>query len=226
MNLLRPTLLGLALLAAWRALPAADEVPPAPPPVPGASSARPDNTGGWSIHGGPVERIRGEPARVSGTFEVRTEGEGPAAEGKARQGGACLVADLVPFGIGRAHCATNADCNGPDAIDKLGHPGLAEYHGYCAARDGSAEAPRCWTRPGPASTHCRRTVDGLRLNPGVHALLGPVDADPLSRGEPRPRWAVYACLAHEGHDRACAEPASPHRQVSLTPLKNDADESH
>jgi hypothetical protein len=225
MNLLGPTLLGLALLAAWRALPAADEVPTAAPPVPAASSARPDHTGGWSIHGGPVEWNPGEPARVSGTFEVRTRDSETATAGTARQGGACLVADLVPFGIGRARCATNADCNGPDAIDKFGHPGLADYHGYCTARDGSAEAPRCWTRPGPASTHCRRTVDGLRLTPGAHAV-GPVDADPLGRGEPRPRWAVYACLAHVGHDRACAEPASPYRQISLTPLQNNSDESH
>lgn len=225
MHRLGPMLLGFALLAAWRALPAGDEVPSARHSAVAEASVQKDVSDGWSIHAGPVERMRGAPVRVSGTFEVRTQGSEAAAVGIARQGGACLVADLVPFGIGRAHCATNADCNGPDAIDKLGRPELAEYHGYCAARDGSAEPPRCWTRPGPANTHCRRSVDGLRLTPGVHAV-GPVDADPLGRSEPRPRWAVYACLAQEGHARACADPTSPHRQVSLTPLRNDEEESY
>jgi hypothetical protein len=172
---------------------------------------------GWSIHGGPVERRPGEPVTVVGQFEVRAALGGSTAATAPLQGGACLVANLAPFGIGRTRCSTNADCNGPDAIDREHDARLAEYVGYCAARDGSGQAPQCWTRPGPADTHCRRTVDGLLLTTGTHAL-GPVAADPLGNGEPWPEWAVYACMAHAGHDRACGEAVSADRQVSLTPL--------
>jgi len=201
----RQVLLGLSLVASF--------------PSPGAESegAGAEAVPGWSIQAGPVElQPAGQPL-VAGVFNVSA----PPAEmdplAAPMQGGACLLADLTPHGIGRATCVTSADCNGPDSIDRQKDPRLAEYVGYCAARDGSAEAPRCWTRPGPASTHCRRTVDSLRLTAGEHSL-GPVVADPLGNGEPLPEWSVYACMAETGHERACGEAVSPHRQVSLTPL--------
>jgi TolB-like protein/Tfp pilus assembly protein PilF len=187
----------------------------------GASRAT-DATAGWSIHGGPVEWQPGQPVQVVGRFEVRAPAAGPTAETALLQGGACLVADLVPFGIGRATCATNADCNGPGAFDRVRGSDTEGYLGYCAARDGSNEPPRCWTRPGPAGSHCRRSVDGLLLTEGVQEV-GPVAADALENGEPYPEWAVYACMAHPGHDRACGEPVSPNRQVSLTPLPAEAE---
>lgn len=171
----------------------------------------------WSIRAGQVELQALEKPLVSGEFSVissHLEVDSPAAP---RQGGACLVADLVPFGIGRESCVTNADCNGPDAMDKQLDPRLASYVGYCASRDGTNQAYKCWTRPGPPETHCRRTRDSLRLTAGVHRL-GPVDADPLGNSEPYPEWAVYACMAQPGHERACGETVSPYRQVSLTPL--------
>ncbi len=201
----RPALLGLILVASF--------------PSPGAESegAEAEAALGWRIQAGQAElQTAGQP-QVSGTFMVSAPPGETDPLAAPMQGGACLLADLVPFGVGRASCATSADCNGPDSIDRQKDPRLAEYVGYCAARDGSAEAPRCWTRPGPASTHCQRTVDSLRLTAGEHSL-GPVVADPLGNGEPLPEWAVYACMAKAGHERACGEAVSPHRQVSLTPL--------
>lgn len=175
------------------------------------------DTGGWSIHAGPVGWTRDDPPRVSGRFEVCGPVSGAEPRVARRQGGACLVADLVDQGIGRAICATHADCNSRDAFDR-GDPRLADFQGYCLAQGGSDEPPRCWTRPGPAAAFCKRTLDTFRMTAGVHHL-GPVDRDPLNSGEPYPRWAVYACMAHAGHDRSCGEPASPHRQISLTPLE-------
>lgn len=176
-----------------------------------------DTTGSWSIRAGDVQWTAGETPLVSGVFQVSATEVEQSQAAAPHQGGACLVADLVPYGIGRAHCAMNADCNGPDSIDREHDARLAEYVGYCAARDGSGETPRCWTRPGPAATYCRRTIESLRLTAGSHEV-GPVNGDPLGNGAPYPEWAVYACMAHAGHDRACGEIVSPHRQVSLTPL--------
>jgi len=175
------------------------------------------SAGGWSIRAGPVEWAQGEPLQVSGRFEVCGPDSGAEAGAEPRSGGACLLADLVDQGIGRVACTTHADCNGPDAIDRE-DPRMAGYVGYCATEDGSGEAPRCWTRPGPPETHCQRSVDGFLLTPGVHRLT-PVDGDPLRNGAPYPRWVVYACLAHVGHGRACAEPENPNKQVSLTPVR-------
>lgn len=170
------------------------------------------DAGDWRIQAGPVTWTQGDPPQVTGTFEVcAASGEDPPG-GALRQGGACLVADLVPWGIGRASCATHADCNAFDGKD----PRMAGYVGYCATQDGSGEPPRCWTRPGPASTHCRRSADGFPLTVGTHGF-GPVSGDPQGAGAPYPRWAVFACLAQAGHDRACGDPDSPNKQISLTP---------
>lgn len=204
-HICRPALLGLILVTSSSLLSADVE------------RAGTETTAGWSIQGGQVELQPAGKPQVSGTFLVNSPQAATGPLAAPLQGGACLVADLVPFGIGRARCETNADCNGPDAIDKQHDTRLAEYVGYCATRDGSTEPPRCWTRPGPPNTHCRRSVDALRLIAGVHKL-GPVDADPLGSGEPFPEWAVYACMAQVGHERACGEVVSPYRQVSLTPL--------
>jgi hypothetical protein len=174
------------------------------------------DTPGWRILAGPVEMRPVEPALVSGSFRVIAHPPGIDPLGARPQGGACLVANLVPFGIGRARCVTNADCNAADALDKEHDPRLAGYIGYCMRRDGSDAPPQCWTRPGPAGTHCKRSVGEWQLSEGAHPL-GPVAADPLGKGEPYPEWAVYACMAHPGHDRACGETVSPYRQVSLTP---------
>jgi hypothetical protein len=181
--------------------------------------ARPDasQAGNWSIQAGPVTAAEGHEPEVSGLFEVCS----PAGEAPGRmalhQGGACLVAYLVPFGTGRAECRSHADCNPPGEFDRLGPP-TADYFGYCARRDGDDGPPRCWTRPGPADTHCLRTVDHWRMSAGIHQI-GPVNGDPLGRGEPYPEWAVFACVAHSGHDRACGEPDNPNKEVSLTPRR-------
>lgn len=169
---------------------------------------------GSTIRSGPVTWQEGAEARVAGVFEVRAAAGETDPQALPRQGGACLVADLVPYGVGRARCSTDADCNQADAFD-AGNPLTADFRGYCAARDGSGEPTKCWTRPGPPETHCRRTVDGLELRVGTHPI-GPVNGDPLGRGEPYPDWAVYSCMAQPGHDRACGEPESPFKQVSLT----------
>jgi len=151
---------------------------------------------------------------ASGTFLVRAPG-GMLPDAVARSGGACLLADLVPFGVGLPTCTTTSECNTPEAIDKANHPELEGYFGYCTARDGSNEPLRCWTRPGPPETHCRRTIDGFELTAGEHQV-GPVDADPLGNGPPYPQWVVYACLADAGHDRACGEPLDANRKISVT----------
>jgi len=171
----------------------------------------------WRITAGPIKWLPGDEIQILGTFQVN----GPVAQTDADtvtpQGGACLVVNLVPFGIGRPRCATNTDCNQPeDSIDKQKYPHLADSMGYCTRRDGSVEHPQCWTRPGPAGTHCKRTVDTLVLTDGEHSV-GPVAADPLGTGEPYPEWAVYACMAQPGHPRACGEASSDHRQISVTP---------
>jgi len=173
------------------------------------------NAGGWHVYAGPVTWAHGDPPQVSGTFEVCAPRGENRPEAAPRQGGACLVADLVERGIGRAACTTHADCNPPGAFDGE-DPGLANYHGYCLAQDGSDEPPRCWTRPGRSETYCRRSVDGLVLTAGTHQLA-PVNGDPQGAGAPYPRWAVIACMAHVGHDRACGDPESSDKQVSVTP---------
>lgn len=170
----------------------------------------------WRIQSGQVEQISKTPPLVSGTFAIISTNQPIDSYAAPMQGGACLVADLVPFGIGRNECMSNADCNGVDSIDKQRMPDLTDYVGYCVSRDGSQQAPRCWTRPGPPETHCRRTIDSLQLTVGTHTL-GPVNADPLGQGEPYPEWAVYACMAHPDHEKACGEAVSPFRQISLTP---------
>jgi hypothetical protein len=151
---------------------------------------------------------------VSGTFLVQAP-EGTPPDTAPRSGGACLLADLVSFGVGLPTCATTPECNTPQAIDKVNHPELEGFFGYCIAREGSGEPPRCWTRPGPPENHCRRTIDGFRLTARKHQV-GPVDADPLGNGPPYPEWVVYACIANAGHDRACGEPLDANRQTSVT----------
>lgn len=193
-------LLGVVLLAS---LANADEQAPA--------------AGDRRIQAGPVTWQNGANPQVSGTFRVFAAATDIESPDPALQGGACLVADLTPFGIGSAECATNADCNPVNTADTQPSPHVSEFVGYCAARDGSGETPRCWTRPGPPSTHCKRTIDPFRLTEGEHEL-GPVSANPLGNAPPYPEWVVYACLAAPGHDRACGEAVSPHRQISLTSL--------
>ncbi len=205
MLIYRPALLGLALITSFCLLGADGE------------NAGTETTVGWSIQGGQVELQQGVEPMVSGMFIVSSPQAATDPLAAPLQGGGCLVADLVPFGIGRASCVTNADCNEPDSIDKQHDPRLANFVGYCATRDASTEPPRCWTRPGLPDTHCKRSKDSFRLTAGVHKL-GPVDADPLGNGEPYPEWAVFACMAQAGHDRACGEAGSPFRQNSLTPL--------
>lgn len=169
----------------------------------------------WRIEAGPVEISPGDSPQVSGVFHVHAPA-GTPADAAPRAGGACLLADLLPFGIGLPICATNADCNTPKAIDKAGNPALENFQGYCTARDRSIEPPRCWTRPGLSETHCLRSRDGLLLTPGTHHLP-PVPADPLGRGVPLPDWAVLACIAQESQPGACGAPASEHRHISVTP---------
>jgi hypothetical protein len=169
----------------------------------------------WRVEAGPVEISHGNEPLARGSFRVLAPA-GTLPDAAPRSGGACLVADLVRHGVGLANCVSNAECNGPDAIDRAGDPRLEAFIGYCVARDGSGQAPRCWTRPGPAEIYCRRSASGLRLSPGLHEL-GPVDADPLQQGAPWPEWAVYACMADEGHKRACGQAVDAHRQTSLTP---------
>lgn len=169
---------------------------------------------GWRIEAGAIEVTPGAPARVSGTFHVHAPA-GTPPEAAPRAGGACLVADLVPFGVGAAACQSNADCNTPEAIDTQRHPGLDGAYGYCAAPDGSGESSRCWTRPGTARTYCSRSIDGLRLTPGTHRIAA-VPADPLDFGGPLPNWAVVACLADAAHPAACGEQSGEHRQFSMT----------
>lgn len=169
----------------------------------------------WRIEAGQVETLHGPKAQVVGSFIVHAPDPMPP-DAPPRMGGACLVADLVPFGVGLASCETTSDCNAAGALQTDKNPALQGSSTYCAAPDGSDEPRRCWTRPGPPQSHCRRSIDGFRLDPGTHRI-GPVDADPMGRGGPVPRWAVFACLAADGHERACGEPDSVHRQISLTP---------
>lgn len=182
----------------------------------GSSVQPPEASARWSIIAGPVNLVPGNPVRAEGTFEIRATPGAVDRDLPPVTGGACLVANLVPFGIGRATCQTNADCNGPDAIDAEADSRLVDYAGYCAARDGSGEPSTCWTRPGPASTHCRRTVDTLQIAEGEYGL-GPVSGDPLGNAPPWPEWAVYACTADPGFPGACGEIVSPNRRISLTP---------
>ncbi len=173
-------------------------------------------THSWSIHGGPVEWQAGEPGQVIGHFEIRAPADGTSADAELLQAGACLVADLTPFGIGSATCTTQADCNQPGTFGSPENAGIEQYHGYCATRDGSKEATRCWTRPGPPDAYCIRTKDSWKATAGMHTV-GPANGKPLGDQAPAAEWAVYACLAHPGHGRACGEPDNPHRQISLTP---------
>jgi len=172
-------------------------------------------TDSWVIQAGPIRSIDGSVPMVTGTFQVSGPQSAISSKEELRQGGACLIADLVPFGIGLSNCTTNQDCNQPDGFGAATIPALKEAYGYCVSRGG--EPPRCWTRPGPPDKYCRRSIDGLRLTPGEHQLE-PVAIDPLRRGMPYPEWAVYACMAHKGHDRECGNPGkSQFRQISVTP---------
>lgn len=170
----------------------------------------------WSIQAGQVEISVGGKPQVTGTFYVRAP-SGTPADTVTRTGGACLLADLVPFGVGLESCTSNADCNTPQAIDKANHPQMDRFLGYCVVRDSSDELPRCWTRPGPPQDYCKRSIDGHPLTPGAHQLPM-VPADPLDHGELLPDWAVFACMADEGHPTACGQPVSDHRRFSMTPL--------
>lgn len=173
----------------------------------------------WRVEAGPVEIMHTISPQVTGAFYVHAP-PGTSADTVARTGGACLLADLVPFGVGLATCKTSEDCNTPEAIDKANDPAKELFYGYCAVRDGSGEPPKCWTRPGPPGEYCLRSLDGLRLTPGTHQLPE-VLADPLNLGEPLPDWAVFACIAAEGQAAGCASQVEEHRQVSLTPLPAD-----
>jgi hypothetical protein len=174
----------------------------------------------WRIEAGQVELSAGKSPWVRGSFYVHAP-TGTPPDATPRAGGACLVTDLVAEGVGLDTCKTNADCNSPRAIDKAGDPALEAYVGYCLARDGSTQPPRCWTRPGPPATYCQRTVDGLKFTAGEHHL-GPVPADPLDTGDRRLKWAVMACMADEGHPKACGDPeGEAFRQISFTPIRFD-----
>ena len=176
----------------------------------------PDPTRGWNIQAQQAAWASDGNPVITGGFRITSPPQSADADPATPQGGACLVANLVPYGIGRPTCASHADCNGPDAIDRQRDPRLADYTGYCARRDGSAEAPTCWTRPGPAESYCKRTIDGWKMAAGEHEI-GPVNGDPLGAGKPYPEWAVYACMAYFGNDRACGMPANDQRRISLTP---------
>lgn len=173
----------------------------------------------WRIEAGLAQLVAGALPRVNGYFYVHAPA-GTPADAAPRSGGACLVADLVPFGVGLPSCETTADCNAPEAIDKASNPALENFQGYCAAPDGSREPPKCWTRPGLPTEYCNRSPDGLRLTPGMH-VLPTVPADPLNLETSLPDWAVLACMAEEGHPAACGEPANVHRQLSMTPRMQD-----
>jgi hypothetical protein len=176
----------------------------------------PESAGGWDIQAEAVEWSTGAKPVVTGRFRVDAPSASPESGASIPKGGACMVANLVPFGVGRATCTTHADCNGVDSIDRQRDPRLENFVGYCAKRDGSDEPLTCWTRPGPPGGFCKRSIDPWTMSGGTHQL-GPVDGDPLGNGPPYPEWAVYACLAFLGHDRACGEPSNPNRKISLSP---------
>ena len=170
----------------------------------------------WRIEAGAVTIASGDSPQVTGVFFVHAP-PGTAADAAPRTGGACLLADLVSYGIGLASCETVDDCNTAEALDLERYPNFQGGHGYCISRDGSDEPRKCWTRPGPPDRYCLRSMDGLRLTPGVHQLPR-VPADPLGRGDPLPDWVVLACIAAEGQAMGCGASNAAHRQTSVTPL--------
>lgn len=174
----------------------------------------------WRIEAGVVSPSTESGTQVQGHYRVYAPPDTPV-DAAPRTGGACLLADLVPFGVGLPTCTTKEDCNSPAAIDKAGDQRLQDFHGYCIKWGEDLQVGRCWTRPGPPQTHCKRSIDGHPLTQGDH-VLGPVSADPLGMGGPQPRWIVNACIADEGFPTACGEPESEHRQFSVTPVQSQA----
>jgi hypothetical protein len=156
----------------------------------------------WSANPGAVTRLGPEwhldgRARVRGTFEfVSDPANGIESNGF---GGACLVADLTPQGIGKQRCSTDLDCNPVVSVrQRPGRPDVPSVthysSAYCLKSHELPSAPKiCWVRPGSQDDYCSiRRPPAEPLSRGKYPLPT-VRADPTGKDLPV-RWRIVTCL--------------------------------
>jgi len=159
---------------------------------------------GWTVTAGKVEVVKstGTPKhnRVKGGYTFKST----LSEPGTRLGGACLIADLTDEGVGLKSCESDQQCNdayaaNPNAILGLAVPGsVPGPHLYCLDGGKKNSPKRCWIRPGPDTTHCRKgpstpTTYTVPAAVAGQPDSGSVNADPLGKGKPVP-WRVGTCL--------------------------------
>lgn len=191
-----------------------------------ASAADTATLNGWTIEAGEIKsstsRTEHRTKQVSGSFALN-KNAGPI---QIRSAGACLLADLGDQGIGLASCSSDKQCN--DAYDMAPNPQLGDRTNgpylYCLGEEPSSAEKRCWIRPGPASTHCSRSLYASGSHPVPAPIAGQPDsagvpADPLGNGK-GVNWRVFACLNPDNsRPPACANPSVTNKAYSLGPIK-------
>ena len=158
---------------------------------------------GWRVTAGPVVDSGLIGYTVAGSFTLERLSDTSAL---IRNGGACILTDLVDRGIGSASCNSNADCT---LLPEYGLPDRS--FGYCTKPDGSGEEKRCWTRIGDVSCIRGPQTPGTHQLPPVPEDYTPNDGNPI-------RWLVLACLAGETNPLACAQLDSPNYVYSVGPV--------
>ena len=138
-----------------------------------AAFVLPAVAGGWTIEPGKITVDPASPARISGTFSLVPDRNGPPG----RTGGACLVYQPQPPRQ-RKSCETAADC------------AVGSAPGYCAS-EGSGESARarsCWAK---RADDCRKSpVVDLPKQVPLSLPVVAIDALPASA---LVRWRVVTC---------------------------------
>ena len=172
-----------------------------------ATFALPAVAGGWTIKPGKVTVDPASPGRISGTFSLVPDRDGPAG----RTGGACLIYQPQPPRQ-RKSCETAADCS------------VGSAPGYCAT-EGPGEPARtksCWAK---RANDCRKSPS-VGLPEQVPQSLPVVAAHALPAPAPAAvRWRVVTCQNLTG--MGCGSPTgiegvnkrTRYGPVKVVPLK-------
>jgi len=143
--------------------------------------------------------ITGTSGQLHGSFVVELPIAGTPAIPAMGTGGACYVADLNFAGYpGRQEmCTSDDECRGANVTPPNGTMPDG-WLGYCVQDPPNpAHVGRCWVRPGPPETHCRRSKDeGGKVWPlGEIQQLKPIDLDIGHNINPvEIKWRIHACL--------------------------------
>lgn len=135
---------------------------------------------------------------LTATFRVERSSAARAIPSEA-MGGACLIADLNPFGTPRRGvCTTDEQCAASLSPGQRANG----WYSYCVVEfdritaQGKTPKGKCWTRPGPPPSYCTMATDSPWKD-GIDVRVPAKGVAPLyspwSTGA-EVRWRVRACL--------------------------------